>query len=314
MRSRGSPSSLPFLNLSPWSSRIKNIVLPHPKHYYATESPKHDDGTPSWIHNLTLGFSSWIHSHRDPVPPQHAQSSKGKTNRWVHYTTLGLWRDASQDQIKKRYYELSRQHHPDVSQDPSSPDIFGKVTEAYAVLGKKKTRRKYDQYEQLHSALITGLRHQRAGELASSEPRPVDPTFWDPVKSGSSMFYRPPAGYWSAMNKLTRDRELKEREKAKLQAQAASSSSQKAMPSHDGPEENEIDSEARLSEFQLQVIIVAFTAVFAVVYVDRVKKLLGYTRAQALQENNESDSSASQGCIEDPTSQSANACASADGW
>lgn len=155
------------------------------------------------------------------------------------------------------------------------------------MLGKKKTRRKYDQYEQLHSALIMGLRHQRAGELASSELRPVDPTFWDPVKSGSSMFYRPPAGYWSAMNKLTRDRELKEREKAKLQAQAASSSSQKAMPSHDGPEENEIDSEARRSEFQLKVIIVAFTAVFAVVYVDRVKKLLEYTRAQAPQENNE---------------------------
>ncbi|KAG1732758.1 hypothetical protein EDB19DRAFT_1733110 [Suillus lakei] len=109
MRSRGSPSSLLFLNLSPWSLRAaswnKNIALPHPKHY-ATESPKHDDSKPSWIHVLALEFSAWIHSHGDTVPPQPTPCSKGRTNRWVHYTALGLWRDASQDQIKRRYYEV----------------------------------------------------------------------------------------------------------------------------------------------------------------------------------------------------------------
>lgn len=301
MRSRGSPPSLPFLNLSPWSSRNKNIASPHPKHYYATESPKHDDGKPSWIHTLVLGFSSWIHSHRDTTPSKPTQSSGSGTNRWVHYTALGLWRDASQDQIKQRYYELSKKHHPDVSQDSSSPEIFKKVTEAYAVLGKKKTRRKYDQYEQLHSALITGLRE---GQVPSSSPRPLDPTFWDPVKSGSSTtLYRPPAGYWTAINKITR-----EREKEKLKAQAASSSPQKAMP-HDRPEENE--TKVRLSEFKLKVMI-AFSVVFTVVLVDRgVGSLLGYTRAllvQLLQDNSESESGASQGRIEDPTSQTTDAC------
>ncbi|KAG1831045.1 hypothetical protein EV424DRAFT_1373434 [Suillus variegatus] len=188
---------------------------------------------------------------------------------------------------QKRYYEVWFGHSRCASLRSNFSRNFQK---GYAVLGKQKTQRKYDQYEQLYSALIMGLRHQRAGELASSEPRPVDPTFWDPVKSGSSMFYRPPAGYWSVMNKLMRDRELKEREKTKLQAQAVSFPGQKAMPSHDGPEENETDSEVRLSEFQRKLIIVAFSAVFAVVFVDRVKKLLGYTRLQASQENNESDS------------------------
>ncbi|KAG1871436.1 hypothetical protein F4604DRAFT_1926168 [Suillus subluteus] len=311
MRPIGSPPSPLFLNLSPWSSRNKNITLPHPKHYYATESPgpKHDDGKPLWIHTLVLGFSSWIHSHGDTIPPQPTQRSGSGTNRWVHYTALGLWRDASRDQIKQRYYELSRKHHPDVSQDSSSPEIYRKVTEAYAVLGKKKTRRKYDQYEQLHSALITGLRE---GQVPSSSPRPLDPTFWDAVKSGSSTtLYRPPAGYWTVMNKITRDRE-KEREKEKLQAQAASSSPQKAMPSHDRPEENK--TKVQFSEFKLKLAI-AFSVVFAVVLVDRgLGSVLGYTRAllvQLLPENNESESSVPQGRIEDPTSQTTDACADA---
>ncbi|KAG2069804.1 hypothetical protein BDR04DRAFT_1101073 [Suillus decipiens] len=44
MCSRWSPSSFPFLNLSrSWPSQNKTIALPHPKHYYATTSPNHDD-------------------------------------------------------------------------------------------------------------------------------------------------------------------------------------------------------------------------------------------------------------------------------
>lgn len=253
MKSRGSPSSLPFRNLSSWFSWNKNFALPHPKHY-ATESPKHNGGKPSLIHVLALEFSSWVHdSHRDPAPPQPAQ--RCVTDRWVHYTALGLWRYASQDQIKQRYYELSREHHPDVSQDPNSPEIFKRAAEAYAVLGKKKLRRKYDQEEQLHSAILTGLRDQLPGELSSSSPRPLDPTFWNPIRSGSSTtFYRPPPGYWTAMNRITRARE-KEREKEKLQTQAASPSPQKAMPSHDRPETQRL-----LGRFEVGLIVLIFMA------------------------------------------------------
>ncbi|KAG2356591.1 hypothetical protein BDR07DRAFT_1422822 [Suillus spraguei] len=303
MRSRGSPSFLLFLNLSrSWPSQNKTIALPHPKRYYATTSGPNHDAKWLWFHALGLEFSLWMQPHGNTIPPQLTQSSKAGTDRWVHYTALGLWRDASQDQIKRRYYELSREHHPDVSQDPSSPEIFRKVTEAYAVLGKKKTRRKYDQYEQLHSAIITGLRDQQTGQTPSSSPRPLDPTFWDPIKSGSTTLYRPPAGYWAVMNKIVR-----EGEEERSKAQAASSSLQTVIPAHDRPEEKE--PKVRFSEFELQVIIAAFFAVFAVALVDRgIENLLGYTRAflvRLLQENNESESESStlQGHIEDPTPQ-----------
>ncbi|KAG2140657.1 hypothetical protein DEU56DRAFT_941653 [Suillus clintonianus] len=308
MRFRGSPSSLLLLNASSWSLRAaswnKNIALPHPKHY-ATENSKQDDSKPSWIHIAALGFSSWIHSHRSTVAPQPAQGSTGGTKLWVHYTALGLQRDASQDQIKRSYYELSKLHHPDVSQDPSSPEIFRKVTEAYTVLGKKKTRRKYDQNEQLHSALITGLRDQWSGQPPSSSPRPLDPTYWNPIKLGSSTFYRPPAGYWTAMNKLMRDRE-KEREKEKLQAQATSSSPQKPTPSHDRPKGHE--TQIRFSEVRLKLFLACFSTVFTLVIMGQgVEELLAYARASLVRLLQENESDGSAGRIEDPTSQATDA-------
>ncbi|KAG2143942.1 hypothetical protein BD769DRAFT_1420510 [Suillus cothurnatus] len=169
-------------------------------------------------------------------------------------------------------------------------------------------RRKYDQYEQLHSALLTGLRDQQTGQVPSSSSRPLDPTFWDAVKSDpSTTLYRPLAVYWTAMNKIRQNRE-----KEKLQPQATSSSTQKAVSSHERPEENEI--QIQLSEFQLKVII-AFSVVLLVVCVDQgVESLLGYTRAflvQLRQRNNESKISAPREHIEDPTSQNTDACADA---
>jgi|GEM_PF-555118 len=61
-----------------------------------------------------------------------------------HYETLGIQLKSSQDEIRSAYRKIAREHHPDVSDNPRSADIFIKATEAYDVLGDTQKRRSYD--------------------------------------------------------------------------------------------------------------------------------------------------------------------------
>lgn len=62
------------------------------------------------------------------------------------YAVLGLTPKATQSDIKKAYYKLSMQHHPDKNKGSSDAvQKFREITEAYEVLGSYKTRKRYDQ-------------------------------------------------------------------------------------------------------------------------------------------------------------------------
>lgn len=61
-----------------------------------------------------------------------------------HYETLGISRDATDDQIKKAYRKLARELHPDVNPAPEAQERFKAVTHAYEVLSDPDSRRSYD--------------------------------------------------------------------------------------------------------------------------------------------------------------------------
>lgn len=61
-----------------------------------------------------------------------------------HYETLGVSRDATDDQIKKAYRKLARELHPDVNPAPEAQERFKAVTHAYEVLSDPDSRRSYD--------------------------------------------------------------------------------------------------------------------------------------------------------------------------
>lgn len=62
-----------------------------------------------------------------------------------HYETLGVSKDASDEDIKKAYRRLSKQYHPDLNDGAkSSEDKFKEVNEAYSVLSNPEKRQAYD--------------------------------------------------------------------------------------------------------------------------------------------------------------------------
>ncbi len=63
-----------------------------------------------------------------------------------YYTTLGVERTASEDDIRRAYRKLARQYHPDVNKDPEASKRFSEVTEAYDVLSDAEKRKEYDRF------------------------------------------------------------------------------------------------------------------------------------------------------------------------
>jgi molecular chaperone DnaJ len=63
-----------------------------------------------------------------------------------YYTTLGVNRDASEEDIKKAYRKLAMKHHPDRNSDKGSEDKFKEAKEAYEVLTDARKRKAYDQF------------------------------------------------------------------------------------------------------------------------------------------------------------------------
>jgi DnaJ-class molecular chaperone len=64
-----------------------------------------------------------------------------------YYETLGVKRDASEDEIKKAYRKLARQYHPDRNPgDKQAEARFKEVQEAYDVLSDKSKRAQFDRF------------------------------------------------------------------------------------------------------------------------------------------------------------------------
>ncbi|GLX92298.1 molecular chaperone DnaJ [Herbidospora sp. NBRC 101105] len=61
-----------------------------------------------------------------------------------YYATLGVRRDASQEEIKKAYRRLARELHPDVNPDPATQERFKEITAAYEVLSDPQKRQMHD--------------------------------------------------------------------------------------------------------------------------------------------------------------------------
>lgn len=63
------------------------------------------------------------------------------------YEVLGLPKTASNGEIKRKYYEKAKAHHPDTNKgDPEAAKKFAEATEAYEVLSDAEKRKAYDTF------------------------------------------------------------------------------------------------------------------------------------------------------------------------
>jgi len=61
-----------------------------------------------------------------------------------YYQTLGVAREASQDEIKQAYRKLARKHHPDLNKEADAEARFKEIGEAYEVQKDLEKRAAYD--------------------------------------------------------------------------------------------------------------------------------------------------------------------------
>ncbi|MDH5761451.1 MAG: J domain-containing protein [Nitrospinota bacterium] len=88
-----------------------------------------------------------------------------------YYKILGVNKSSKVSDIKKRYRELARKHHPDTNQgSQKSEEQFKQISEAYEVLGNAKKRKEYDQ-------LRTNGRRGRSAHSPGNRNEPYNDPF-----------------------------------------------------------------------------------------------------------------------------------------
>src|ERR1700677_870941 len=86
-----------------------------------------------------------------------------------YYSTLGVKKTASADEIRKAFRKLARKYHPDVNpNDKKSEEKFKEISEANDILSDEKKRKIYDQVgfysDQIDPATAEAYARQQGGQ------------------------------------------------------------------------------------------------------------------------------------------------------
>ena len=66
-------------------------------------------------------------------------------NQKDFYKTLGVNRQATQEEIKTKFRKLALEYHPDRNKD-ASEEKMAQINKAYEILSDKKLKEEYDKF------------------------------------------------------------------------------------------------------------------------------------------------------------------------
>ena len=78
-----------------------------------------------------------------------------------YYDSLGIPRDATEEDIRRAFRRKAMEFHPDRNKDPNAGEQFREVNEAYQVLGDQERRRQYDRFG--HAGVSSGAAGPQTG-------------------------------------------------------------------------------------------------------------------------------------------------------
>lgn len=123
------------------------------------------------------------------------------------YALLGLRRDATDDEIRRAYFESARRLHPDKNLAPGETELFLGVQEAYEVLSNPKKRARYDETllpeEAPDSVLEQKIHFSRQSLVRLEEPQLVYTILELSVPAGKDVPAPPPLNLCLVLDRST---------------------------------------------------------------------------------------------------------------
>ncbi len=118
---------------------------------------KTDYDTDDWVSKKNRDYekyhSEWMSDEisferkgKNKLSDEEFQKSLLHKNLPDYYTVLGVQKNASQDELKRKFRLLAKEWHPDRRQSNNAEEKMAQINMAYEVLSNLKRRKMYDQH------------------------------------------------------------------------------------------------------------------------------------------------------------------------
>jgi len=129
------------------------------------------------------------------------------SNKLDYYAILGILRDATQEEIKRAYFDAAQRLHPDKNVAPGETEIFLEIQQVYEVLSNPKRRSLYDATLPPEIETNSAVKHEfvfsRPSLVRLAEPQLVYGLLELGAREGSDKIPAPPLNVCLVLDRST---------------------------------------------------------------------------------------------------------------